>query len=187
MWWLYLVTGIAWTLYGMFVLSLRPSTVASLAWFAGFAFIFGGISQFLIAQRVDSWQWLFYVGGVIGILAGLGAFVWPGKTLLVARRLRRLVPGDRRHLLGDLGVRRARSATGGGWASSSASSSSLLGAWAIGSPGRELLLLVNLVGIYMIFFGVVGDLRGVRRPVRARRESRPDSDHRRTRAGMTAR
>jgi len=30
----------------------------------------------------------------------------------------------------------------------------LLGIWAIGLPGRELLLLINLVGIYRVFFGV---------------------------------
>jgi uncharacterized membrane protein HdeD (DUF308 family) len=26
--------------------------------------------------------------------------------------------------------------------------------WAIASPGRELLLLINLIGIYMVFYGV---------------------------------
>jgi hypothetical protein len=26
--------------------------------------------------------------------------------------------------------------------------------WAIGSPGRELLLLINLIGTWLIFYGV---------------------------------
>ena len=30
----------------------------------------------------------------------------------------------------------------------------LLGVWAIGSPGRELLLLINLIGVWLIFYGV---------------------------------
>jgi uncharacterized membrane protein HdeD (DUF308 family) len=30
----------------------------------------------------------------------------------------------------------------------------VLGVWAIGSPGRELLLLVNLVGVSMVFYGM---------------------------------
>jgi uncharacterized membrane protein HdeD (DUF308 family) len=152
-WWFYLVTGVIWALYGMFVLSMRPGSVASLAWFVGFAFIFAGISYFFTAHRVEGWRWLFYVAGVLGVIAGLGAFVWPGKTLyvvavfvawyLVIGGILSIVAafmGAKRDwwwmglLVGILQV--------------------ILGMWAIGSPGRELLLLVNLVGIYMIFFGV---------------------------------
>jgi uncharacterized membrane protein HdeD (DUF308 family) len=152
-WWVYLILGIAWLLYGMLVLSLRPGAVYSVALLAGFAFIFGGISQFSIAQRVDSWRWLFYVGGVLGIIAGLVAFAWPGMTLLILAvfvawylaiggvfSVIAAFAGPKRDwwwlglLLGVLEF--------------------LLGVWAIGSPGRELLLLINLVGIYMVFFGV---------------------------------
>jgi uncharacterized membrane protein HdeD (DUF308 family) len=152
-WWLYLVTGIIWTLYGMFVLSLRPGSVASLAWFAGFAFIFAGVSYFFTAQRVDSWRWLFYVGGVLGILAGFGAFAWPGKTLYVIAVFVAwyLVFG------GILSIIAAFMGPKRDWWWMGIVVGILqfvLGVWAIGSPGRELLLLVNLVGIYMIFFGV---------------------------------
>jgi uncharacterized membrane protein HdeD (DUF308 family) len=152
-WWLYLVTGIAWTLYGMFVLSLRPGSVASLAWFAGFAFIFGGIQQFFIAGRMDSWRWLYYVGGVLGILAGIGAFVWPGVTLYVVAVFVAwyLVIG------GILSVISAFAGPKRDWwwmGILVGIAQFVLGVWAVGAPGRELLLLVNLVGIYMIFFGV---------------------------------
>jgi len=152
-WWLYLVTGVAWTLYGMLVLSLRPGSVASLAWLAGFAFIFGGVSQFFIAQRVESWRWLFYVGGVMGILAGIGAFVWPGITLLVLAVFVAwylVISGIFSVIAAFLGPKRDW------WWMGIVIGvlEFLLGAWAIGSPGRELLLLINLIGIYMIFFGV---------------------------------
>jgi uncharacterized membrane protein HdeD (DUF308 family) len=152
-WWLYLITGILWTLYGLFVLSTRPGSVASLAWFAGFAFIFAGISYFFTAGRVDSWRWLFYVGGVLGIIAGLGAFAWPGKTLYVVAVFVAwyLVIG------GILSIVAAFTGPKRDWWWMGLLAGILqvvLGVWAIGSPGRELLLLVNLVGIYMIFFGV---------------------------------
>jgi uncharacterized membrane protein HdeD (DUF308 family) len=155
-WWLYLITGISCTLYGMFVLSMRPDSVASLAWFAGFAFIFAGISYFFTAQRVDGWRWLFYVGGVLGIIAGLGAFAWPGKTLYVVAVFVAwyLVLG------GILSIVAAFMGAKRDWWWTGVLVGVLqvvLGVWAIGSPGRELLLLVNLVGIYMIFFGV-GDI-----------------------------
>jgi len=151
-WWLYLITGVLWTFYGLFVLSMRPGSVASLAWFAGFAFIFAGISYFLTAGRVDSWRWLFYVGGVLGILAGLGAFAWPGKTLYVLAVFVAwfLVLGGVLSIVAAfMGPKRDW-----WWMGLLAGILQLiLGVWAIGSPGRELLLLVNLVGIYMIFFG----------------------------------
>jgi uncharacterized membrane protein HdeD (DUF308 family) len=148
-WWLYLITGILWTLFGLFVLSMRPGSVASLAWFAGFTFIFAGISYFLTAGRVDSWRWLFYVGGVLGIIAGLGAFVWPGKTLYVVAWFL-VIGGIMSIVAAFMGPKRDW-----WWAGLLAGVLQVvLGVWAIGSPGRELLLLVNLVGIYMIFFGV---------------------------------
>ena len=83
LWWLYLVTGILWSLWGLMILSLRPSSIASVAILAGVSFILGGIGQFFLARRVEEWRWLFYVGGVLAILAGIMTFVWPGKTLLV--------------------------------------------------------------------------------------------------------
>ena len=102
---------------------------------------------------MDSWQWLFYVGGVLGILAGLGAFVWPGKTLYVVAVFVAwyLVIG------GILSIVAAFAGPKRDWWWMGLIAGFLevmLGMWAVGSPGRELLLLVNLVGIYMIFFGV---------------------------------
>jgi uncharacterized membrane protein HdeD (DUF308 family) len=37
----------------------------------------------LAAGRVDSWKWLYVVGGILSIIAGIIALVWPGRTLLV--------------------------------------------------------------------------------------------------------
>jgi uncharacterized membrane protein HdeD (DUF308 family) len=151
-WWLYLITGVLWTFYGLFVLSMRPGSVASLAWFAGFAFIFAGISYFLTAGRVDSWRWLFYVGGVLGILAGLGAFAWRARPSTSSPCSSR---GFWCSVASSRSSRRSWVRSGTGWWMGLLAGilQLILGVWAIGSPGRELLLLVNLVGIYMIFFG----------------------------------
>jgi uncharacterized membrane protein HdeD (DUF308 family) len=56
-WWLFLVLGIPWILFGMFVLSynvgsLRPGV------FAGVTFVMTGITQVLAACRAESWRWL---------------------------------------------------------------------------------------------------------------------------------
>jgi len=153
LWWLGLVAGIVSVLYGLFVLSLRPGSVQSLAILAGIAFIFGGITQFLVARRVDSWRWLFYVGGLLAIAAGIAAFVWPDATLrvmaiflawyLVIGGILTVVDAflgpkyDWWWLRIVLGVIMF-----------------LLGAWAVGSPLREVLLFVNLVGFYLLFYGL---------------------------------
>lgn len=153
LWWLGLVAGIVSVLYGLFVLSLRPGSVLSLAILAGIAFIFGGVTQFLVARRVDSWRWLFYVGGLLAIAAGIAAFVWPDATLrviaiflawyLVLGGILTVVDAfvspkyDWWWLRIVLGVLMF-----------------LLGAWAVGSPLREVLLFVNLVGFYLLFYGL---------------------------------
>jgi uncharacterized membrane protein HdeD (DUF308 family) len=153
MWWLYLVAGVLWLLFGMFILTLRPAAVASVAILAGVAFILGGISQFFMAMRAENWRWLWFVGGILGIAAGIAAFVWPAMTLYVLAVfvawylvisgvfvIIAALSGPTRHLwwvgliIGALEF--------------------LLGIWAIASPGRELLLLVNLVGISMVLYGV---------------------------------
>jgi uncharacterized membrane protein HdeD (DUF308 family) len=151
-WWLGLIAGILWVLYGLFVLSLRPESIYSVAILAGIAFICGGVTQFIVAGRVESWRWLFYVGGVLGIIAGIGAFVWPGATLYVLAVFIAwyLVIGGIFTVVGAfvgpkhdwwwlhiiLGILMF-----------------VLGAWAVASPVRSVLLFLNLVGIYLIFFG----------------------------------
>lgn len=152
-WWVYLVIGVAWLLYGMLVLSLRPTGVASLAILAGLAFMFGGITQFFIAARLPAMRWLFYIAGVLGILAGILAFVWPGETLLVMA----VIIAWYLAISGVFTVVASFVERGREWwwvQLLLGVAEFLLGAWAIGSPGRELLLLINLVGLYMVFFGI---------------------------------
>src|SRR5215203_3376789 len=82
-WWLFLILGVLWILFGMFVLSYNVGSLLALAVFAGVTFIGTGITQVIGAGRAESWGWLYLVGGVLSILAGIIAFVWPGRTLLV--------------------------------------------------------------------------------------------------------
>jgi uncharacterized membrane protein HdeD (DUF308 family) len=151
-WWLFLILGVLWILFGMFVLSYNVGSLLALAIFAGVTFIFTGVNQILAAGRAESWRWLYLVGGALSILAGLIAFVWPGRTLLVIsvvlawflvfKGIIDVVAAFTNHgrpywwvtlILGILEL--------------------LLGIWAVGYPGRSLFVFVNLVGIYAIFYG----------------------------------
>jgi uncharacterized membrane protein HdeD (DUF308 family) len=74
-WWLFLVLGILWILFGMFVLSYNVGSLLALAVFAGVTFVVTGITQVLAAGRVDSWRWLYLVGGILSVLVGIVAFI----------------------------------------------------------------------------------------------------------------
>jgi uncharacterized membrane protein HdeD (DUF308 family) len=164
-WWLFLVLGILWILFGMFVLSYNVGSLLALAVFAGLTFVMTGITQVLAAGRVDSWRYLYLVGGILSVLAGMVAFIWPGATLLVLsvilawflvfKGIVDIVGALSNHgrpywwvtlILGILEL--------------------LLGIWAAGYPGRAVIVFVNLVGIYAIFYGFTElfaafDLRGL--------------------------
>src|SRR5216117_3676826 len=80
-WWLWLLLGIVWILFGMFVLSYNVGSLLALAVFAGITFVVTGMNEVITAGRVERWQWLWLVGGVLSIIVGIITFVWPGHSL----------------------------------------------------------------------------------------------------------
>jgi uncharacterized membrane protein HdeD (DUF308 family) len=153
LWWVFLITGILWILFGMFVLSYRVGSLLALAVFVGVTLLFGGVNQIATALRAPSWRWLFLIAGVLSIIAGIITLAWPGRTLFVISVFLSwyLVFVGIAHVVGALvgpkhdwwwtmlllGIVEF-----------------LLGAWAAGYPGRSLLVFVNLVGVYALFHGV---------------------------------
>ena len=78
----WLVTlGALWIWFGMFVLSYKVGSLVAVATFVGVAFLFGGITQLVVASRVPTLRWLSIVGGTLGVAAGIVTFVWPDITL----------------------------------------------------------------------------------------------------------
>ena len=75
--------GALWIWFGMFVLSYQVGSLVAVATFVGVAFLFGGITQLVLASREPTMRWLSIVGGILGIAAGIGTFLWPDITLYV--------------------------------------------------------------------------------------------------------
>jgi uncharacterized membrane protein HdeD (DUF308 family) len=164
-WWLFLILGVLWILFGMFILSYNVGSLLALAIFAGVTFIMTGINQILAAGRAEGWRWLYLVGGALSILAGIIAFIWPGRTLLVIS----VVLAWFLVFKGIVDIVAALSSHGRPWwwvTLILGILELLLGIWAAGYPGRSLFVFVNVVGIYAVFYGFTEvfaafDLRGL--------------------------
>jgi uncharacterized membrane protein HdeD (DUF308 family) len=152
-WWWFLGLGVLWTLFGMYVLSYRVGSLAAVAALVGVAFLFGGVTQIAVATRVQSWRWLFVVGGILGVAAGIVTFVWPDVTLYVVSILVAwyLVVFGILHLVSSL----AGPKVGYWWTQLLLGIAELvLGVWAVRSWQQSLFTLVTLVGVWAIFHGV---------------------------------
>jgi uncharacterized membrane protein HdeD (DUF308 family) len=152
-WWWFLSLGVLWTLFGTYVLSYRVGSLAAIAALVGVAFLFGGITQLMVAGRVQSWRWLFVVAGILGVAAGIGTFFWPDITLYVVSILVAwyLIFFGIIHLVGALAGPKMHY----WWTQLLLGVAELaLGVWAVRSWQQSLLTLVTLVGVWAIFHGV---------------------------------
>jgi uncharacterized membrane protein HdeD (DUF308 family) len=152
-WWWFLILGVLWTLFGMYVLSYRVGSLAAVAALVGVAFLFGGITQLAVASRVQSWRWLFILSGILGVAAGIGTFFWPDITLYVVSILVAwyLIAFGIIHLVDAL----AGPKLGWWWTGLLLGVAELiLGVWAVRSWERSLLTLMTLVGVWAIVYGV---------------------------------
>ena len=151
-WWLFLVLGIFWTIFGMMILSWRPGTLYALAVFVGLLFVFGGITEIINSSRAPAWRWLWIVFGVLSIVAGIVMFFNPGESLYVIAIFLAwylLISGIFNVVFSLAGPK-----VDWWWLNLVLGVLEfILGAWAIGSPGREVVLLINLAGIYALFHG----------------------------------
>jgi uncharacterized membrane protein HdeD (DUF308 family) len=161
-WWVYLVTGGLWIVFGFVVLSARSeiTTVWAVAVYAGILFLLVGIGELVTAFVVRGWRWLHLLFGIAGILAGIMCFVWPRQTfitlavilawyLLFDGTFQIVAAFTTRHthefwwmflIMGVLEV--------------------LIAFWAIGYPGRSVVLLVIWVGATALAKGFTQIVRG---------------------------
>ena len=152
-WWWYLIAGILWTGYGMFVLSYRVGSLTAVAALVGVAFLFGGFGQLLMAGRVDSMRPLLIVTGILAVAAGIMTFVWPDITLYVVSIFVAwfLIVFGIVHVVNAL----AGPKVSWWWTGLLLGISELvLGVWAVRSWERSLLTFMTLVGVWAIFTGV---------------------------------
>jgi uncharacterized membrane protein HdeD (DUF308 family) len=154
MWWLFLVTGIAWVVIAFMVLAFDPTTPAMIGYLAGFVLLLAGANEFVALALAAGWKWLHGALGVLFIIAGIMAMLEPFQTfgilaLLIGWYL--LFKG-----ITDVVVSIAERDEMSLWGLLLATGivELVVGVWAIGYPGRSAWLLVVWVGIAALVRGV---------------------------------
>jgi uncharacterized membrane protein HdeD (DUF308 family) len=157
-WWALLIRGIAALLFGVLTFVWPAISLVVLVFlFGAYAFVDGVLALIAAAARreVEDPRWLLALEGVVGILAGIAAFVWPGMTALVLLYIIAawaVVTG----IIEVATAMRLRREISGEWALILARILSVLfGAAITLFPGAGALAVVLVIGAYAILFGIL--------------------------------
>jgi uncharacterized membrane protein HdeD (DUF308 family) len=162
LWWALLLRGVAAVLFGLAALLWPDETLWVLIVFFGAYALVAGVFTIAAGTADSTRRWLLLTEGVLGVVAGLIAFFWPGLTALVllyviaawaiftgvleimsAISLRREIDNEWMMILGG-------------------ALSVLFGVLLAVLPGVGLLSLTWLIGIYALIFGVAFIILGFR-------------------------
>ena len=154
-WWLYLVTGIGWTIVGLIVLRFDYSSVSAISILFGCLALAAGLFEFMAMLAAPGWWKLLYAAlGVIFIIAGIVAFIHPGNTFraLAAVVSFFLVFAGIFNIIFSVAARHEIEVW---WLQLIAGIAYLLlGFWAAGYYGRSAVLLIAWVAAYALIHGV---------------------------------
>jgi uncharacterized membrane protein HdeD (DUF308 family) len=156
-WWVVLLRGIVAVLFGLLAFFLPSITLIVLVLLFGIFAIVDGILSFERAfsasSRNESWIWPTIVG-VLGIAAGVAAFIWPGITALVLLYIIAvwaLLTG----IVEIIGTIRMRREISDEWLFVLGGVLSVLfGLLVFARPGVGAIAVVWLIGFYAIVLGI---------------------------------
>jgi uncharacterized membrane protein HdeD (DUF308 family) len=156
-WWMTLLRGVLWVLFGILLFAKPGISIAALAMAFGLFVLADGVGNVVTAfggrDQHENW-WVLLLVGLCGIAVGLLSVTNPGLTALVllfyiaiwaiatgllqivaAIRLRREIEGEFWLILGGL-------------------ASVAFGALAMARPGAGALSVLWLIGAYAVVFGI---------------------------------
>lgn len=156
-WWLVLLRGVLMVLFGIIALVSPSIALLTLVWVFGIYAILDGIAAVALGIRTRGephWVWTI-VQGVVSVLAGLVALVWPGVTalallFLIAFWAILLGVGE----IGGAVAARRRGSNAWGWTLAAGVLNIVFGVLLLIWPGSGILTLVWLVGIFALAGGI---------------------------------
>jgi uncharacterized membrane protein HdeD (DUF308 family) len=88
LWWIFLVTGIAWLWVALIVLRLDATSVAAISVLFGVVAIGAGVNEFMaMASSTTGWKVARGILGVLFVIAGIVAFFQPAGTFVALASL----------------------------------------------------------------------------------------------------
>jgi uncharacterized membrane protein HdeD (DUF308 family) len=157
-WWVFAIRGIAAIVFGIAAFIWPAATLTVLVFLFGAYVLVDGAAMLVALARGDAvarrHAWAVGIIGVLGIVAGIVTFVWPGLTAVsllylvavwaIATGVFQVIAAIalRSELEGEL------------WMVIGGVASIVFGALLVAFPGNGLLTLVWLVGIWSVVFGV---------------------------------
>jgi uncharacterized membrane protein HdeD (DUF308 family) len=156
-WWVFALRGIAAILFGILAFASPGVTLATLVLlFGAYAFV-DGVSLLIALARGDAGgrrhAWSVGIMGVLGIVASIVTFVWPGITALTLLYLVAIwaITMGVFQVVAAIALR--REIEGECWMGLGGAMSVVFGILLVVSPGTGLVALVWLVGAWAIVFG----------------------------------
>jgi uncharacterized membrane protein HdeD (DUF308 family) len=80
LWWLWLVTGIAWIVASVVILQFDQASVTTVGIIIGIMFLVYSFQLFTLAGLADSLNWLYGIFGVLFLAAAVICFISPENT-----------------------------------------------------------------------------------------------------------
>ena len=154
-WWLFLVTGIAWTIVALIVLRFDYTSVRAISILFGIVAIAAGVLEIGVMMLAQGWWKLLYgVLAVAFIASGIVSFIHPGDTFLALAAVISffLVFAGTFDIITAISARREIDVW---WLQLLGGIIELaLGFWAAGYYGRSAVLLVAWVAAFAVIRGV---------------------------------
>lgn len=155
MWWIVLIRGILMVAFGAFMIVWPKPVLVAFVWLFGIYAILDGVASFVHVWRARSHIGMGVGLGIVSVLAGLVALIWPAATAVVVL----FIVAAWILLLGVIQMAAGvsvRSVPGSGWGGLVASGvlSILLGFLLFAAPSGGILAILVFVGILTIAAGV---------------------------------
>jgi uncharacterized membrane protein HdeD (DUF308 family) len=157
-WWLLALRGLAAVLFGVLAFVWPGATLLSLVWLFGAFALVNGVLSFALAAKASKGYPRFgslILGGLLGILAGLLAFVMPAITalgLLILIAVWAMLTG----ILEIVAAIKLRKEINNEWLLILVGILSLVfGVFLLLQPGAGALVLIWWIGAYALVFGIL--------------------------------
>ncbi len=164
-WWVLALRGVFSIIFGILVIVWPALALETLIILAGAYFLVDGVVEVVTAvkRRATNPHWLWGVlEGVVSILAGIGAFLWPGLTALVLLYLIAFyaIMTGVFQLIAAWQLR--KEIEGEIWLGLGGLLSIVAGILLILFPGTGALAVLGIIAAYSILFGVILIVLGFR-------------------------